>query len=257
MNSVLYEVKDRICYLTLNRPEKKNALNSELVTSLQKAFAQAESDQAAKVIVLRANGNVFCSGADLESLQALQKNSFEENIQDSNHLKTLFLQIYTLKKVVIAQVQGHALAGGCGLAAVCDFVFSVPEAKLGYTEVRIGFVPAIVMVFLLRKVGEQRAKQLLLSGDLVKGEETVQLGLVNKIVPQEKLEEGVFNYAQGLIKNNSIQSMELTKQMIANVQSMSLTEGLDYAVSMNAKARSSDDCKRGIAAFLNKEKLSW
>lgn len=257
MNSVLYEVKDRICYLTLNRPEKKNALNAELVSSLQKAFAQAESDQAAKVIVLRANGNVFCSGADLESLQALQKNSFEENIQDSNHLKTLFLQIYTLKKVVIAQVQGHALAGGCGLAAVCDFVFSVPEAKLGYTEVRIGFVPAIVMVFLLRKVGEQRAKQLLLSGDLVKGEETVQLGLVNKIVPQEKLEEEVFNYAQGLIKNNSIQSMELTKQMIANVQSMSLNEGLDYAASMNAKARSSEDCKRGIAAFLNKEKLSW
>ena len=257
MSGVLYEVKDRIGYLTLNRPEKKNALNSELVTSLQESFSRAEADQTVKVIVLRASGNVFCSGADLESLQTLQKNSLEENLEDSNHLKKLFLQIYMLKKVVIAQVQGHALAGGCGLATVCDFVFSVPEAKLGYTEVRIGFVPAIVMVFLLRKVGEQRAKQLLLSGDLVKGEETVQLGLVNKIVPQQKLEEEVFSYAQGLIKNNSIQSMELTKQMIANVQSMSLTEGLDYAASMNAKARSSDDCKRGIAAFLNKEKLSW
>lgn len=257
MSHVLYDVKDRICFLTLNRPEKKNALNAELVTDLQHAFTRAEADKAVKVIVLKANGNIFCAGADLDSLQKLQKNSFEENLQDSNHLKSLFHQIYTLKKVVIAQVQGHALAGGCGLATVCDFVFSVPDAKFGYTEVRIGFVPAIVMVFLLRKLGEQKAKQLLLSGDLVSGEGAIQSGLVSKLVSKDELENEVFIFAQGLISNNSMQAMELTKQMIAHVQNLSLEEGLEYAAAMNAKARSTEDCKRGIAAFINKDKLTW
>lgn len=257
MSNVLYEVKDRICYLTLNRPEKKNALNAAMVSDLKNLFSKAERDNEVKVIVLKANGDVFCSGADLESLQQLQKNSHEENLKDSNHLKELFVQIYTLKKVVIAEVQGHALAGGCGLTTVCDFVFAVPGAKMGYTEVRIGFVPAIVMVFLLRKVGEQKAKQLLLSGDLISGDETVRMGLVNSLVSAENLPAEVAKFSKRLIENNSIQSMELTKQMIGESQSMSLTDGLNYAAEMNAKARSTADCKRGIAAFLNKEKLTW
>lgn len=257
MSNVLYEVKDRVGFLTLNRPEKKNALNAAMVSDLKASFSKAEKDSAVKVIVLKANGDVFCSGADLESLQQLQKNSHEENVKDSNHLKDLFLQIYTLKKVVIAQVQGHALAGGCGLATVCDFVFAVPKAKMGYTEVRIGFVPAIVMVFLLRKIGEQKAKQLLLSGELISGEDTVNYGLVNYLVSEEKLAEEVSTFCDRLIHNNSVQSMELTKEMIADAQSMTLEDGLDYAAEMNAKARATADCKRGISAFLNKEKLSW
>jgi methylglutaconyl-CoA hydratase len=257
MSNVLYDVNNRVCFLTLNRPEKKNALNAAMVSDLKRQFAKAESDPSVKVIVLKANGDVFCSGADLESLQQLQKNSHDENLADSNHLKELFLQIYTLKKVVVAQVQGHALAGGCGLASVCDFVFAVPKAKMGYTEVRIGFVPAIVMVFLLRKIGEQKAKQLLLSGELIAGEDTLQFGLVNSLVPEEQLSDEVNAFCTRLIQNNSIQSMELTKQMIAQSQSMTLEEGLNYAAEMNAKARATDDCKRGIGAFLNKEKLTW
>ncbi len=257
MDNVLYEVRDRICFLTLNRPEKKNALNATMVSELKQLFTQAESDPNVKVIVLKANGDVFCSGADLQSLQQLQKNSFDENIKDSNHLKELFLQIYHLKKIVIAQVHGHALAGGCGLATVCDFVFAVPEAKMGYTEVRIGFVPAIVMVFLLRRVGEQNAKHLLLSGNLVTGNELIQYGLVNKLMTKESLSHEVLDFAKQLIDSNSGQSMETTKKMIGEVQSMSLNEGLDYAAKMNAKARESADCKKGIAAFLSKEKLNW
>jgi len=245
MNLVLYEVKERIGYITLNRPEKRNALSYELVTALKEAFAQAEKDPTAKVIVLRANGESFCAGADLASLQKLQNFSFEENVADSNHLKELFLKIYQLKKVVIAQVQGHALAGGCGLATVCDFVFAVPEAKFGYTEVKIGFIPAMVLVFLIRKIGEQRAKHLLLSGELVQGIEGMKL--------EKKTEE----FAIKLIKNNSAHSMSLTKQMIDRVQSISLDDALTYAARMNAETRASDDCKKGIAAFLNKENLSW
>src|SRR5258706_858082 len=187
MDLVLYEVKERIGYITLNRPDKRNALSHELVTGLKDSLTYAENDPTVKVIVLRANGEAFCAGADLAYLQQLQKFSFEENLADSNHLKELFLKIYQLKKVVIANVQGHALAGGCGLATVCDFVFAVPEAKFGYTEVKIGFIPAIVLVFLVRKIGEKQARQLLLSGELVQGNEAMNFGLINHLVSNDKL----------------------------------------------------------------------
>jgi methylglutaconyl-CoA hydratase len=182
MSLVIYHTQDRIGYITLNRPEKRNALSHELVSELKEKFLQAENDKDAKVIVLKANGEAFCAGADLAYLQELQNFSFEQNLADSNHLKELFVQIYKLKKVVIAQVHGHALAGGCGLATICDFVFAVPEAKFGYTEVKIGFIPALVSVFLLKKIGEQKAKYLLLSGDLLLGEELIRFGLANYLV---------------------------------------------------------------------------
>lgn len=257
MNLVIYTVKDRVGFITLNRPEKRNALSPELIKELTDTFAQAESDPEVKVVVLGAMGDAFCAGADLTYLQQLQKFSFDENLADSNNLKELMLKIYTLKKVVIAQVQGHALAGGCGLASLADFVIAVPEAKFGYTEVKIGFIPAIVLVFLIRKIGEQKSRQLLLSGDLIRAEEAMQLGLVTQVVPREKLEESVFSLAQRLIRNNSGQSMQVTKQMIAEVQSMSLSDALDYASRMNATARGSEDCKKGISAFLNKQDLNW
>lgn len=257
MKLVDYSVKDRIGFITLNRPEKRNALSFELVEELKINFARAEGDDGVKVIVLRANGETFCAGADLSYLQKLQNFSREENLEDSRLLKDLFYKIYTLNKVVIAQVQGHALAGGCGLATVCDFVYAVPEAKFGYTEVKIGFIPAIVMVFLIRKIGEQKSKLLLLSGELVSDESAVQFGLVNKIVNKEKLETAVIDFALRLIKNNSGQSMGLTKRMIGEVQSMKLEDALEYAAEKNVEARASDDCKKGIQAFLNKEDLIW
>ena len=257
MNQIEYTVKDRIGYITLNRPEKRNALSFELVAALKEAFTKAEGDTAVKVIILRANGEAFCAGADLGYLQQLQKFSYEENLADSNHLKELFFKIYTLKKVVIAQVQGHALAGGCGLASVCDFIFAVPEAKFGYTEVKIGFIPAIVMVFLLRKIGEAKAKQLLLSGDLITAEDAYRIGLINYIVDKEKIENEVLEFSHRLIHTNSSNSMELTKQMMASIQSLSLDDALTFASTMNAKARTSDDCVKGIQAFLKKEKIQW
>src|SRR5258706_14896348 len=188
MELVKYVVRDRVGFITLNRPEKRNALSFELVSELMVTFKEAESDPAVKVVVLGAMGEAFCAGADLAYLRNLQNFSYEENLGDSRHLKDLFLTIYTLKKVVIAQVQGHALAGGCGLTTVCDIVFAVPEARFGYTEVRIGFVPAIVMVFLLRKLGEQKAKQLLLGGELMAGDKAVACGLVNFLASRELLE---------------------------------------------------------------------
>ncbi len=256
MEFVSYKTENRIGHITLNRPDKRNALNHQVVAELKEAFTLATEDASAKVIILKAEGDAFCAGADLAYLEQLQQNTFTENLQDSNNLKELFLQIYTMPKVVIASVQGHAIAGGSGLASVCDYAFAVPAAKFGYTEVRIGFIPAIVMVFLLRKIGEQKAKDLLLSGRLITAEEAVNYGLINSVV-QADLEKVVETFSQELISKNSAQSMAATKQMIANVQHLSLEEGLNLAAQQNAKARATNDCKKGITAFLNKETIKW
>jgi methylglutaconyl-CoA hydratase len=257
MEFVQYHTRDRIGYITLNRPAKRNALNYEMVAELKQAFEAAEKDDRSKVVVLRAEGKVFCAGADLEYLQRLQSFDYHDNLADSNHLMQLFHQIYTLKKVVIGQVHGHALAGGCGLAGVCDFSFTVPEAKFGFTEVRIGFVPAIVMVYLIRKIGEANARRLLLSGEMVSAAEAASLGLVNWVVEPGRLEAEIAAFAEMLCCENSGQSMDLIKQMIGRVQEMPLVEGLRYAAEMNAHARETEDCKRGIASFLAKEKITW
>lgn len=256
MEFVNYKSENRIGYITLDRPDKRNALNHQVVSELKAAFTMGVEDSEAKVLVLKAEGDAFCAGADLGYLKHLQQNNFVENLEDSNHLKELFLQIYTLPKVVIAAIQGHAIAGGSGLATVCDFAFSVPEAKFGYTEVRIGFIPAIVMVFLIRKIGEQKAKDLLLSGRLITAKEAVDYSMINKVV-DSNLEEEVNLFAQELISKNSAESMAATKQMVANVQNLSLQDGLNLAAQQNAKARATDDCKKGIAAFLNKEAVNW
>ncbi|HYK77820.1 MAG TPA: enoyl-CoA hydratase/isomerase family protein [Daejeonella sp.] len=257
MELIQYELTDRVAYITLNRPEKRNALNPELVAGLHAAFLRAKDDSQVKVVILQANGEVFSAGADLAYLQQLQHNSFEDNLADSAALKGLFYNIYTLPKPVIAQVEGHAIAGGCGLASVCDIVFSVPEAKFGYTEVKIGFIPALVACFLVRKLGEARTKELLLSAELIDAETAVRYGLINFVINRENIRESVKNYANNLSNNTSAQSIELTKELLNMAQNLPLEESLEAAVKLNAQARNTADCKRGIAAFLNKEKLTW
>jgi methylglutaconyl-CoA hydratase len=254
---IRYDAQDAIGYITLSRPEKRNALSADMVTELKQAFEFAEDDEACKVIVLRAEGEAFCAGADLAYIQELQGFGYTDNLADSTHLMQLFHQIYTLKKVVIAQVQGHALAGGCGLASICDFAFAVPEAKFGFTEVKIGFLPAIVSVFLIRKIGEARTKQLLLTGDVLSAQKALDIHLVNEVVAAETLVSHVYAFARRLCVENSTQSMEITKEMLARLPEMPLEDSLRYAAQLNAEARSTLDCRRGIAAFLAKEKISW
>lgn len=256
-NLVLYEVNDRVGYITLNRPEKRNALSFEFVNEIKSVFKQAEADDNCKVIVIRSNGEAFCAGADLGYLQQLQNNTYEENLADSKNLSELFRVIYLSSKVVISMVNGPALAGGSGLATVCDFCFATPISTFGYTEVKIGFVPAIVMVFLVRKFGEQKTKQLLLTGEVIDANKAFDLGLINFMVDASMIEEEVHKFAVKLCKQASGQSLKMVKEMLAEVQHLTLDEGLNYAAEMNANARKTEDCKRGIAAFLNKEKLNW
>lgn len=247
----------RIAYLTLNRPEKRNALSGQLVFELKDALLRAEADTHTKVIVLNAQGTVFSAGADLDYLQQLQHNTYEENLTDSSALAELFNLIYKNKKVVIAQVEGHAIAGGCGLATVCDFTYAVPDASFGYTEVKIGFIPAIVSIFLMRKLGEVKAKELLLTGKLISAEEAAKIGLINEVVSADQIADKVFNLATQLCEQTSAQSLDMTKQLINAVQEMSIEDALRFTAEMNAKARASADCKKGIASFLSKEKIKW
>lgn len=256
-NMVKFDLSDRIGYITLNRPEKRNALSFEFVQEIKHVFKKAESDTACKVIVIQSSGAAFCAGADLAYLQQLQNNSYEENLADSKNLMELFDMIYHSSKIVIAQVHGPALAGGCGLATVCDFTFATPESTFGYTEVKIGFIPAIVMVFLLRKVSEKTARELLLTGKIIDAHEAKSYQLITDVVSPEVLSAYVKNFATKLCTDTSAQSVATVKKMISEVQHMSLQDALNYASQLNAEARQSADCKKGISAFLNKEKIVW
>lgn len=254
---VLYSVEDRIATIALNRPEKRNALNPELIRMLTDKMLEASYDENVKVIILKANGNTFSAGADLAYLQQLQQNSYEENLADSENLKNLFLTIYQLPKVVIAQVEGHAIAGGCGLATVCDLVFSVPEANFGYTEVKLGFVPAIVSCFLMRKTSETIAKQILLTGDLFTAAKALEYGLINFVINKEDISQNTRDFALNLCNSASSNSLMVTKQLIGQTTNPHLETSLDMAVQINAKVRESEGFKRGIASFINKEKINW
>lgn len=257
MDLVVINKSERIAYITINRPDKRNALNPELVKLLSNAFNDAIRDNDVKVIVLKANGDVFSAGADLEYLQKLQQNTDVENFTDTYILKELFLTIYRSPKLVIAQVEGHAIAGGCGLASVCDVIFSVPQAKFGYTEVKIGFIPALVSCFLIRKLGEGRVKELLLSGELIDAKTASIYGLINFIASKEEIESAVHTYAKKIVEGTSSNSITVTKQLLSTVQDLNLDESLNLAIGLNVQTRSSADCKKGITAFLNKNKLEW
>ncbi|MCX8112811.1 MAG: enoyl-CoA hydratase-related protein [Bacteroidia bacterium] len=251
------EVQDRVGYLTLNRPERRNALSYALVSQLRQALSQWQEDPSVRIVVLRARGPVFCAGADIEYLQKLQSYTFQENLADSMHLMELYLLMYRYRKPLIAQVEGPALAGGAGLVTVCDLVVATPEATIGYPEARIGFLPAMVTYFLLRRVGEGWARQLLMTAEPFPAQWAHTVGLFNYIVPSQEIRTFVHELATKIIRQNSSTSMEFTRKLIADMQDLPLQQGLEFAAKMNAHARATEDFRRGIEAFLRKEKIEW
>jgi len=251
-------VDQRICSIMLSRPEKHNALDDAMIDELSDAFLGAQKSQDVRVVILSGEGESFCSGADLAYLQQISRFDFQQNQEDSGRMMNLFLQIYTLRKPVIAKVHGNALAGGCGLATVCDIVIASREtARFGYTEVRIGFIPAIVMVFLVRKIGESRAREMTLRGTVLSADEAFQTGLVNHVAPETELDGFAQNLAREMARNCSPSSLGLIKELLARLHGMSTSDALDYASNLNALTRMTDDCKKGIEAFLKKEPIRW
>ena len=245
------EIKNNTLIISLNRPEKRNALHPDLILKLKNTLADSESDDNIKSIIITGEGSAFCAGADLEYLKNLSSNSLIENEADSESLAELFLQIYKYSKPVIAAVNGPAIAGGCGLAGVCDLIVAHPEqSKFGYSEVKIGFIPAIVSVFLLRRAGESHTKHLLLTGDIISGKRAYEIGFANYL-SNNVLEESL-RVAETLNKN-SLLSVSLTKKMVHSISDMDLESAIEFCVNLNVISRTTEDFKKGIQKFLNKE----
>jgi methylglutaconyl-CoA hydratase len=244
-----------IASLTLSRPDKRNAISYELIDDLIGALDEVNKSSA-RVLILTGAGKAFCSGMDLDDLQALIGRTPEQNLEDTRTMATLFRSLYEFPKPTIAAVNGAAVAGGTGLALLCDFTLAVPEAKFGYTEVRIGFVPAIVATFLLRQAGEKIARDLLLTGRIFDAAEALKIGLINEIVPPEKLLDRARELARQLAENSPL-SLFLTKRLLTEHARAELDSQIEAAIRENAGIRESSDFREGIASFLEKRKPQW
>jgi len=245
----------RVATITLNRPDKRNAISYELIEDLLAALAEVAASSAL-VLILTGAGKAFCSGMDLENLQALIGRSPEQSLKDSQIMARLFRALYDFPKPTIAAVNGAAIAGGTGLATLCDFTLAVPEAKFGYTEVKIGFVPAIVSAFLLRQVAEKIARELLLTGRLFDAEEAKRIGLVTEIVSAENLMARARELA-GQLMENSPASLLYTKRLLSEAAREELDRQIDTSVRENAAIRATPDFREGITSFLEKRKPKW
>jgi methylglutaconyl-CoA hydratase len=244
-----------VAVLTLNRPDKRNAISYELIADLLRALQEVES-ASASILILTGSGKAFCSGMDLDNLRALTSRTPEENLADSQAMAKMFRALYEFPKVTIAAVNGPAIAGGCGLATLSDFTLASTEAKFGYTEVRIGFVPAIVSAFLLRQVGEKQARDLLLTGRIIGADEAYRLGLVNRVVAPEQLLQTARELAADLLQNSPA-SLLSTKRLLKGYSGAQLDREIAQAVQENARIRTTEDFREGVSSFLEKRKPQW
>ncbi len=249
---VIYSVDGSVARITLNRPEKRNALNDAVVGGLKQSLRQASKDPNVRVVVISGAGKDFCSGADLSALQKIAGASVAENSEDARSLLELFLLIRQVSVPVVAAVTGRALAGGCGLATACDVVLASASARFGYPEVKIGFVPAMVMAILRRNVSEKRAFELITRGAEISADEARQFGLVNQVFADESFESDVNAYV-GEFEKMSASAIGLTKTLLYQMDGLAFTEALETGADVNVIARLTDDCQQRIAKFLRKD----
>ena len=249
---ILYSVDNSVASITLNRPEKRNALNDELIAAIKQGLEQAAADESVRVIVISGAGKDFCSGADLAAIQKIAQASVADNAEDARSLLELFLLMRQIPVPVVAAVKGRALAGGCGLASACDLVLASQSARFGYPEVKIGFVPAMVLAILRRNVSEKRAFELLTRGAEIGAIQAMHFGLVNEIFTDETFEKDVANYVAEFRKM-SRSAVALTKSLLYQVDGLAFREALETGADVNVIARLTEDCQQRIARFLNKD----
>ncbi len=249
---ILYEVRDGIARITLNRPEKRNALDGELVAELKAVFSASAAEDACRVVLLTGAGTDFCSGADLANLEKTAQNSVLDNMADARFTANLFLMMRNHPRPVIAAVQGRALAGGCGLATACDIILAAESAQFGYPEVNIGFVPAMVMAILRRSVSEKAAFELVVTGEMVSAARAHDLGLVHRVFADDQFALEVETYVRKLA-TKSASAVMLSKRLLYNIDSMSFEAALRAGVEINAIARQTEDCRKGVERFLKKK----
>jgi methylglutaconyl-CoA hydratase len=253
--TILVTEEERVRRITLNRPERRNAMTPEMQEELIAAMEEAAASDC-RVVVFAGAGEAFCAGLDLSALQGMNDKSAAEHAADAERVAKLFRTLYELPKPTIAVVQGPAVAGGTGLATMCDFTLAAPGVKFGYTEVRIGFVPAVVSAFLTLQVGEKQARELLLTGRLFTSEEASRLGLVSEVVEAHRLEERMLELV-GVLKGNSQEALAATKRLLRAQNKDWLDTAIARALEANAEARGTHDFREGVVAFLEKRKPVW
>jgi methylglutaconyl-CoA hydratase len=254
-STLLLDSSASVATITLNRPEKRNAISTQMIAELQTALDEIERNHL-RVVIITGAGKAFCAGMDLDMLAAIAQQSPQENQEDSRRMARMFRRIWSFPKPMIAAVNGYALAGGCGIATLCDFTLAVPEAKFGYTEVKIGFLPAIVSVFVTRQIGDKRARDLLLTGRLIEAQEAKEIGLVNEIVAPERLMERAHELSELLIAA-SPSSLARAKRLLTTAEAAEIDAELERAVLENARIRCTPDFQEGLASFLEKRKPVW
>lgn len=255
-STLTFQTDGDVATIALTRPEKRNAISSQMVSDLLGALDQAEASSA-RVVILTGSGKAFCAGMDLDELQALAAtHSPAKHLEDARRIAKMLYRLYTFPKPVIAAVNGAAIAGGCGLATLADITLSVPEAKFGYTEVRIGFVPALVAVFLRRQVGEKHARELLLTGKIIDAAEAERIGLVNEVVANSDLMARAREVAETILKCSPA-SVGQTKKLFHANDDKTLRAELESAIETNAEIRSTDDFREGLSAFLERRAPRW
>lgn len=252
-----YEVKDRIATISLNRPDQGNAINDLMIAELKDALQAAQVSGEAKVILLRANGPAFCLGTDSTYLEKVAGFSHEQHQADSASFAQLLFNLYRSPKVVVCQVQGDAVAEGAALVTVCDLSIASDGARIGFPEVRYGQAPALILPILLRKLGETKAKELMLTGDLIPGPNAASIGLINKSVASATLQDQVQTLSTSLCNNNSFAAMQLTKKMVVDVQDFPFENAMKFAAKMNAHSRLTEDFRRGIQELKKGGTITW
>jgi methylglutaconyl-CoA hydratase len=250
--AVVYAVEGTVALITLNRPEKRNALNDALILGLKESLRQADANDSVRVVLITGAGTDFCSGADLAALQKISESSVAENLEDARVLMELFELIRRVRVPVVAAVRGRALAGGCGLATACDLIVAARTARFGYPEVKIGFVPAMVMAILRRNVSEKRAFELITLGAEISADEAERIGLINQVFDDATFETEVEAYVAGFEKV-SRSAVMLSKRLLYHMDGMTFDTALQAAVDVNTIARMTEDCQKGIARFLKKK----
>lgn len=248
---LLETVQDGVAALVLNRPEKRNALSAELVAALKEALDRAATDEGVRVVTIAGTGKDFCAGADLAELDRMSRLGVEENLSDARSLGALFAQMRAHPRPILAIVHGRALAGGCGLATACDLVVAREDAELGYPEIHLGFVPALVMTILRRKVGEARAFELVVRGERHRAEAAREMGIVNRVFPASTFASDVDRYVSELAAR-PVSALTLSKQLLYELDDLGFEEGLERAAEVNVEARMSEECRAGVRAFLAK-----
>jgi methylglutaconyl-CoA hydratase len=254
--TIQYQKRESVGYADFNRPEIHNAFNSTVIREMLDLFSQLEKDEDLRLVVLSGKGKSFCAGADLNWMRSVVTQSFEQNLAESNELADLFYKIYTFKRPIIGKINGAAIGGGTGFVAVCDIAIAARSAKFSFSEVKIGVVPACIGPYVIKKMGEGKARELFITGERMKAERAFQVGLVNKVVDDEQLHDEVDTLVESVLSSGP-EAVAMAKKLVSEVPSMTPDQFKPYTAEMIARLRVSDEGQEGMDAFLNKRPPKW